>query len=67
MFDTVEEDYDIMMPFVFDGKRWTVSLYTKKKDIDVSELAKKHGGGGHRQAAGFQCDQLPFTDKGEKP
>lgn len=60
MFDTVKEDYDIMMPFVFDGKRWTVSLYTKKKDIDVSELAKRYGGGGHKQAAGFQCDTLPF-------
>jgi oligoribonuclease NrnB/cAMP/cGMP phosphodiesterase (DHH superfamily) len=64
MFDTVKEDYDIMMPFVFDGKRWTVSLYTKKKDIDVSELAKRYGGGGHRQAAGFQCDTLPFVFKG---
>jgi len=61
LFDTVKEDYDIMMPFVFDGKRWTVSVYTKKSDIDCSELAKKYGGGGHRQAAGFQCDQLPFS------
>lgn len=61
MFDSVKEDYDIMMPFVFDGKRWTVSLYTKKKEIDVSEFAKKYGGGGHRQAAGFQCDTLPFA------
>jgi uncharacterized protein len=64
MFDTVTEDYDIMMPFVFDGKRWSVSIYTKKKDIDVSELAKKYGGGGHKQAAGFQCDALPFVFKG---
>lgn len=59
LFDSVKEDYDLMMPFVFDGKQWTVSLYTKK-DIDVSEIAKKYGGGGHRQAAGFQCRKLPF-------
>jgi oligoribonuclease NrnB/cAMP/cGMP phosphodiesterase (DHH superfamily) len=59
LFDSVSEDYDIMMPFVFDGKQWTVSLYTKK-DIDVSEIAKKYGGGGHKKAAGFQCKELPF-------
>lgn len=62
LFDTITEDYDIMMSFVFDGKQWTVSLYTKK-DIDVSEIAKKYGGGGHKQAAGFQCRELPFIKK----
>lgn len=60
LFDSVEGDYDIMMPFVFDGKKWSISLYTKR-DIDVSEIAKKYGGGGHKQAAGFQCDILPFV------
>lgn len=61
LFDSVEEDYDIMMPFVFDGKQWTISLYTKKPEIDVSEIAKKYGGGGHKQAAGFVIDKLPFA------
>lgn len=60
LFDSITEDFDIMMPFVFDGKQWTVSIYSTKKDIDVSEIAKKHGGGGHRGAAGFQCKELPF-------
>lgn len=59
LFDSVTEDYDIMISFVFDGKQWTVSLYSKK-DIDVSEIAKKYNGGGHKGAAGFQCKQLPF-------
>jgi len=62
LFDSVKEDYDLMIPFVFDGKQWTVSLYTKK-DIDCSEIAKKYGGGGHKQAAGFQCKELPFTKR----
>lgn len=62
LFDSITDDYDIMMPFVFDGKQWTVSLYTKK-DIDVSEIAKKYGGGGHEKAAGFQCKELPFKIK----
>lgn len=60
LFDTVEGDYDLMIPFVFDGSRWTVSLYTKKPEVDCSEIAKKYGGGGHRRAAGFQCRELPF-------
>lgn len=60
LFDSIKEDYDLMMPFIFDGKKWTVSIYTKK-DIDCSALAKKYGGGGHKQAAGFQCNSLPFT------
>jgi len=61
LFDSVVDSFfDIMIAFVYDGKRWSISLYTKK-DIDVSEIAKKYGGGGHKQAAGFQCDTLPFT------
>lgn len=59
VFDSIKEDYDLMIPFIFDGKQWTVSLYTKK-DIDVSTIAKKYGGGGHEKAAGFQCSILPF-------
>lgn len=62
LFDSVEEDCDLMMPFCFDGRQWKVSIYTKK-DIDCSELAKKYGGGGHKQAAGFQCKELPFMSK----
>jgi oligoribonuclease NrnB/cAMP/cGMP phosphodiesterase (DHH superfamily) len=59
LFDTVEGDYDIMIAFVFDGKQWTVSLYSQK--VDVSQIAKKYGGGGHKGAAGFQCKELPFV------
>lgn len=50
--------YDILMPFCFDGDKWTVSLYSTT--IDVSEIAKKYGGGGHKGASGFQCSELPF-------
>lgn len=62
LFDSVTDDYDLMMPFYFDGKQWTVSLYTKK-DIDCAGIAKKYGGGGHKKAAGFQCKELPFTKR----
>lgn len=37
----------------FDGKRqW--SLRSDENGIDVSEIAKSHGGGGHKHAAGFE-------------
>lgn len=51
--------YDICLSFVFDGKKHTVGLYSEK--IDVSGIAKSRGGGGHKGAAGFTCDQLPFS------
>lgn len=53
-----ESKHDVMMPFSFNGKFWTVSLYTTKGNIDCSELAKKMGGGGHKKAAGFQIGNI---------
>lgn len=36
-----------------DGKQTRISLRSHHDDSDVSEIAKKYGGGGHRKAAGF--------------
>lgn len=52
-----ESKHDVMMPFQFNGKYWTFSIYTTK-EIDCSELAKRRGGGGHKKAAGFQADDI---------
>lgn len=63
VFDSVwdPDTYDAMCAFVMRrGGGWTVSLYTDKKGINVGLAAKNRGGGGHRQASGFQCDALPF-------
>jgi len=67
IFDSVwdAEKYDAMLAFGFRKGSWTVSLYSDKKDIDVSVIAKNRGGGGHKGAAGFQCDILPFELKGK--
>jgi len=53
-----EGKYEILIPFVFDGNVYTVSLYSTT--VDVSEIAKKYGGGGHKGASGFQIKELPF-------
>ena len=37
----------------------TVSLRSTDGTVDVSRIARAHGGGGHRQAAGFSTD-LPL-------
>jgi len=53
-----ESKHDIMMPFQFDGKKWTISLYTTKDEVDCSVIAKANGGGGHKKAAGFQVEDI---------
>lgn len=46
--------YDICITIVFNGQEWIHGLYTVMDNIDVSEIAKKYGGGGHKGgAAGF--------------
>lgn len=51
VFGNKASDYDAVVVFGFNGSVWTYSLYSSK--IDVSEIAKKYGGGGHVGAAGF--------------
>lgn len=36
----------------------TVSLRTVRDDVDVSEIAKQYGGGGHQKAAGFPIELM---------
>lgn len=62
VFDSVwdNQTYDAMLTFGYRKGKWTVSLYTDKNNIDVSVIAKNRGGGGHKQAAEFQCKELPF-------
>lgn len=55
--------YDAMISFTYFKAKWKISLYTTKDDIDVSQIAKRFGGGGHRKAAGFFCDTLPFWNQ----
>ncbi len=56
--------FDLCISFCFDGINWIVGLYSTK--IDVSEIAKKFNGGGHKGAAGFICKELPFKKVEEK-
>jgi len=64
-FDSVWDirKYDGMMSYFWTGDCWNVSLYTSKENIDVSKVAEKYGGGGHKKAAGFQVDDISFLIK----
>jgi phosphoesterase RecJ-like protein len=46
----------IRQPPTGDGPGRRVSLRTTEEDVDVSKIARKSGGGGHPQAAGFPSE-----------
>ena len=56
--------HDACLGFNWDGSllNWKVSLYHApgKEHHDLSKIAVKFGGGGHRGACGFRLDKLPF-------
>lgn len=58
-FDSLKdaEDYDAFMTFSFQHGSWKISMYSSK--IDVSPIALKYGGGGHKGAAGFSLPHPP--------
>lgn len=59
------KDYPLCLSFVYDGGQWAIGLYSET--IDVGEIARKYGGGGHKGAAGFVSKGIPvwLTKKGE--
>lgn len=62
VFDEIwdENKYDIMISYCYNGTFYRVSLYTTKSTVDVSEICKKYGGGGHKKAAGFIATNIGY-------
>lgn len=60
--DIPETGHDALLAFYYSGSQWTISLYhaSHRKDIDLSLIAVKYGGGGHRGACGFQSREFPL-------
>ena len=55
----IDEFKDLKILILFSRlgtKDWRYQLYSD--EVDVSEICKRHGGGGHRGAAGFFSDDL---------
>ena len=57
-----ERGYAVAILFYYTGKIWNFSL--RSATVDVSELAKKYGGGGHPGAAGFRQENIDWLVKG---
>lgn len=51
-------DVDLVILFYpTSNNKIKVSMRSKNKNLDISEIALKFGGGGHREAAGFQVEK----------
>jgi len=55
--------HPIAIAYVKGRDYWNVTLYTTEDTgVDVSEIAKKYGGGGHKCAAGIQAENIVFDN-----
>ena len=65
MFDLHEskEEYGFFISWVYLGHQYRVSLKSINQ-INVAKIAQKYDGGGHKGAAGFVCDKLPWEERG---
>jgi len=59
--------HDACLAYFWNGKAWRFSLYhaTGKEHHDLSKIAVKYGGGGHRGACGFEMKNLPVNFGGK--
>lgn len=64
----LKPEHDACFGFKWTGREWSVSLYHAPghEQHDLSAIAKKFGGGGHRGACGFQTSTLPFLPDAAK-
>lgn len=58
----IQPHHDALFGFTYTGKDWRVSLYHApgKEHHDLSLIAVKYCGGGHRGACGFRVKKLPL-------
>ena len=52
------ELHDMMLIYYYNGNNWCYGFYTEKEGVDVSKIAVKYGGGGHKGAAGATTKEL---------
>jgi uncharacterized protein len=55
-------DFVVIWYFDHNKQKYSVSLRSFHENIDVSEVAKLFGGGGHKKAAGFGFARSSFDD-----
>lgn len=55
--------HDAVMLFSRRPECWYVGMYSEKDDIDLSVIASKYGGGGHKTACGFRIHDLNMLSR----
>ena len=55
-------DFAMIWYWDHDAKHTKVSLRAFHEMVDVSEISKKFGGGGHKKAAGFQLPKSKHVE-----
>lgn len=61
----IKPEHDALLGFKWTGRDWSCSLYHApgKEHHDLSIIAVRHGGGGHKGACGFRINKLPFLSE----
>jgi len=49
VFGEKYSEYPLVMVWVFDGSKFTYSIFSSNKEIDCSKIAESYGGGGHKE------------------
>ena len=63
-FGDLAKQYDAMIVIInVKNEFWRYGLYTEHDHLDLSEIAKKYGGGGHRGAAGWELPMFLFDKR----
>lgn len=60
IFGDKYNQYPIVCVWVFNGSKYSYSIFSNNSEIDCSKIAESYGGGGHKGAAGFSSDELLF-------
>ena len=59
--DYHKDGYEVFGCFWFKKGKWTFSLYNDDGNVNVGDICKSQGGGGHAGAAGFVKDNVDFV------
>ena len=52
------DEYNGIMYFSRGPKNWKIAMFTDREDSNILNIAKKHGGGGHKMACGFTSTDI---------
>ena len=58
IMDNVDCDFCMIWAYKLESKEYVVSL--RSKEVDIGEIAKSYGGGGHKLAAAFAFDGTKY-------